>query len=82
MVVHFLVYNNEQEAIDKNNSITQKCIDFNLWGDSLTNKYCVIKKHPNQQLWAVILDEKHKDLFTEEDVNNSVELTIDWFALQ
>jgi len=56
----------------------QKVVDDAHFSDGYTTKYCDIIKHPTQNLWAIIIDENYKHLFTQSEIDNSIELSTDW----
>lgn len=71
----YLIYKTQLEAqqrCDKAFS-DMNCQDVN------TTAYAVPIKHTTQDLWAVPIDENYKYLFTDEEIENSQELTADWF---
>lgn len=70
----YLIYNDSKEAIQRNEELTTLC-DFK---DGVTTTYCNVRKHPELDKWAIVIAEKYQGLFTEEEINNSVELTEDW----
>jgi hypothetical protein len=58
----------------------QKVVDDAHFSDGYTTRYCDILKHPTQNLWAVVIDVYYTQLFTQEEIDNSVELTPDWYS--
>lgn len=72
----YIILNSKQEAITLNDRLTQSCVE--LWMDGVTLNYCEIKKHPIENKWAIIIDEKYISKFTQEEINSSVELGEDW----
>lgn len=74
--MNFIVFNNSASAHALNDRIT---FDLRtLWSDGITNNYCEVKKHPTQDLWAVIIEPNYEKYFTQQELNSSVELTSDW----
>lgn len=49
------------------------------WTDGITTKYCDKIKHPTLALWATIIQPTYEGYFTSDEINNSVELSGDWF---
>ena len=76
-MVKYLIYTTEQDAINKNASINNQCVGV-IWTDSITNNYCHIKKHPTDNKWALIYNDKYSQFFTIDEINSLVELTDDW----
>ncbi len=76
-MAEFITFNNEADAIALNNAITAMLQP--LWGDGITNNYCTPKKHPEQDLWAVIIEPGYEECFSDAQLNEAVELTEDWF---
>jgi len=75
----FIIFNSIDDADIVNNRITDN-VKVN-WVDGITNKYSQPIKHPEQNLWALVIDDNYKQYFTQEEINNSVELTNDWFVI-
>lgn len=74
--MNYIVFNNSASANALNDRIT---FDLqNVWSDGITNNYCEVKKHPTQELWAVIIEPNYEQYFTQQELNSSVQLTSDW----
>jgi hypothetical protein len=73
----FIVFNTKSEADSLNAEITMKIMPS--FTDGITNNYCDVKKHPQQELFAVVVDPNYIQYFTEEEIDSSVELSQDWF---
>lgn len=72
----YVILNTEAQA----NALNSR-VNFDLsstWTDGITNNYCIPKKHPIQNLWAVIIDHNYTQYFTANEIAESVELTEDW----
>jgi len=71
----YLIFNTLSEASIRE----QKVVDDAHFSDGYTTRYCDILKHPSQNLWALMVDPNYMHLFTQDEINNSVYLTADWF---
>lgn len=71
----YVIYSTQTEAINREQQIT----DDAMFSDGYTTRYCDIIKHINQDLWALIIDTNYTHLFTQDEIDNSVYLTPDWF---
>jgi len=71
----YLIYNKYEKAQSRCDKAYQDmhCSDHN------TTAYAIPIKHNTEDLWAVCVDDLYKYLFTEEEINEAVELTEDWF---
>lgn len=76
----FIIFNTLENAQVLNNRLTDSL--KGSWVDGVTNNYCEIKKHPEMDLFAVVLDKNYLHLFNESEINQSVELTEDWFIFK
>lgn len=74
--MNYVVFNNSQDAHALNSRITSQLLGS--WSDGITNNYCEVKKHPVQDLWAVIVEPIYEQYFTQQELNSSIELTSDW----
>ena len=52
------------------------------WIYGITNYYTTPKKHPIEDLWAVWIDNRYINYFTEEELNTKTTLTIDWIPIK
>jgi hypothetical protein len=75
----FIILSSFEEANSLNINITN--LLKSNWKDGVTSTYCEIKKHPKKELYAVVIDKNYKNLFTEEQINSSIELSEDWFEV-
>lgn len=75
-MIKYIVFNNSAEANALNNRVTLDLL--NQWSDGITNNYSEVKKHPNAELWAVIIELGYEQHFTNQELNSSIELTSDW----
>lgn len=75
-MIKYIILNSEQEAVALNKKLTNLCVE--TWVDGVTLNYCDIKKHPTDNKWAVIVDDRYIEKFTQEEVNSSIELSEDW----
>ena len=71
----YIIFNNFTEI----NIREQKVVDDAHFSDGYTTRYCDIIKHINQDMWALIVDPNYIHLFTQDEIDNSVYLTADWF---
>jgi len=71
----YVIYTAQTEAIIREQQIT----DDAMFSDGYTTRYCDIIKHINQDMWALIVDPNYIHLFTQDEIDNSVYLTADWF---
>lgn len=62
------------ESLQLNQRITNSA----GFGDGITNNYCIVKKHPVQDLGAVIIEPNYEQYFTADEINASQELSPDW----
>lgn len=72
----YVILNNINDA----NALNSR-INFDLsvtWQDGITNNYSIPKKHPTQNLWAIIIENGYEQYFTPEELENSIELSSDW----
>lgn len=76
----FLICNNISEAEIINNRITNDLIPE--WNDGITDKYCVPFLHPTDGRAAIPIEQRYIDKFSQEEINNSQELTQDWFPVE
>jgi hypothetical protein len=72
----YIIYSAQTEAVNRE----QKVTDDAHFSDGYTTRYCDILKHPTENLWAVVIDIYYTQLFTQEEIDSSVELTPDWFS--
>jgi hypothetical protein len=71
----YIIYSAQTEAVNRE----QKVTDDAMFSDGYTTRYCDILKHPTENLWAIIIDENYKHLFTQNEIDNSIELSTDWY---
>lgn len=72
----YIIYITQTEAVNREQKIT----DYANFSDGYTTRYCDIIKHPTENLWAVVIDKYYTELFTQEEIDSSVELTPDWYS--
>lgn len=72
----YIVFNNEADAVALNEAKTALI----PWTDGITNNYCIPKRHPERNEWAVIIQPGYEQYFTTEELNSAIELTEDWFT--
>lgn len=72
----YVILNSEAEANALNSRINYDISP--TWTDGVTNNYCIPKKHPTLNKWAVIIDDNYSQYFTPGEILASVELTSDW----
>jgi len=70
----YIIYSAQTEAVNRE----QKVTDDANFSDGYTTRYCDILKHPTEDLWAVIIDKFYTQFFTQEEIDNSVELDSTW----
>ena len=70
----YIIYNTQTEAVNRE----QKVTDDANFSDDYTTRYCDVLKHPTENLWAVVIDKFYTQFFTQEEINNSVELDSTW----
>ena len=71
-----IIFNTEEEANALNNRV-----NFDLketWKDGITDNYCLPKKHPTLDKWAIIIEPGYEKNFTAQEINSAIELTSDW----
>lgn len=71
----YLIFTNELFAQQRADKATEDC----NFTDGITKNYCNVLKHPTEDKWAIIIDKTYLHIFTEQELNNSQELTEDWF---
>ena len=75
-MLKYIIYSAQTEAVNRE----QKVTDDANFSDGYTTRYCDIIKHVSQDLWAVVIDKYYTELFTQEEIDSSVELTPDWYS--
>lgn len=74
--MNYIVFNNQEQANALNQRITVACLP--VWNDGLTSNYCEVLKHPEQELYAIVVDPNYEQYFTAQELQNAIELTSDW----
>lgn len=77
-MIKWIFFYSFHDANTLNRRITEAASE--QWTDSITNNYCIPKKHPERNEWAVIIQPGYEQYFTTEELNSAIELTEDWFT--
>jgi hypothetical protein len=71
-----LIFTSEQSCLSRIEQIN----DFLRpeWVDGITNNYAEPRKHPTEDKWALVVEQRYEHAFTAEELAQAVELTEDW----
>lgn len=74
----YLIFTDRKKAILRNDDAFKRGEFLKLFPEK-TKFYSEIKKHPEEELFALVVDTDYLQLFTPLEINNSILLPSDWF---